>query len=256
MIWKQMLPISAKELSERFFRKLAMSSAPTPCCSSHYQNVDQDSHCTVMAILHYDHPKQLVFCRIGDTKWTTLDSDECYADLLYFSKNKLFYALCDSGSIESWDLTDPSFPKRSLAISTVPPHFSSDSTQYLVESSGDLLMVIRHWGDCPNDLDNNIMTWKFDVYKRDFVENNWVHVPSLNDHILFIGQNHAVSLSAHEFPGLRKNSIYFTPEYLDLDEQSWGCWDLGVFNLENKILYQFDLRLEIQASPIWVVPQL
>ncbi|XP_059638906.1 uncharacterized protein LOC132281194 [Cornus florida] len=171
MLWKERSPRSCHFLGETIFKKVVMSSAPTPFASDHYQNAadQEDPHCTVMAILDTEHPKRLAFCRIGDTSWNALDSPVwgSYDDLLYFSKNKLFYAVSRSGDVESWNLSDPSSPKRSLeiSISTDPPilqptmnnHQQSvrsypytNPSKYLVESSGALLMVLRYRRFHPN----------------------------------------------------------------------------------------------------------
>ncbi|XP_059638877.1 uncharacterized protein LOC132281164 [Cornus florida] len=272
MIWKHMSLVSALDVSHNFFRKVVMSSAPSPF------GADQDSRCTVMAIYGQEDPQRLAFCRIGDTSWTALNSPltDSYVDLLYFSKTQLFYALTHNGYVESWNLSDPSSPERSLAISTMPPklqptmnnhqqsvrsHDYAHTTMYLAESSEELVMVLRHKcfnrGVFPFSVVAKENTAAFDVYKLDFVENKWVYVPSLCDRLLFIGQNHSVSLSANDFPGLRKNSIYFAPENVgsDSDGAPEGCNDLGVFNLEDDSLQRLDLEY-MEPSPIWVVPQI
>ncbi|XP_059669910.1 F-box protein At2g26160-like [Cornus florida] len=198
--------------------------------------------------------------------WTALDSPitDSYDDVFYVSKNKLFYALCNNGAVESWDLTNPSSPKRSLVISAELPRYppkmdnhhwcvrrDSYARTCLAESSGELLMVKRYESNA-RDPDMDGKTVAFDVYKRDFVENKWVYVQSLGDRVLFMGQNHSVSLSAHDFPGLRENSIYFTAQSI---ENSYASHDFGVFNLEDDSIHHSDLK-DIQPSPIWVVPDL
>lgn len=55
-------------------------------------------------------------------------------------------------------------------------------------------------------------TLMFDVYLLDSSEENWDEVDNLKNVALFLGGNHSMSLSAHDFSGFEKNSIYFTDD--------------------------------------------
>ncbi|KAL7209811.1 hypothetical protein ACSBR1_031388 [Camellia fascicularis] len=141
---------------------------------------------------------------------------------------------------------------------------------YLVESIGELLIVIRYIGefvrhdgevvhktDIDHDLIYPYITKLFHVYKLDLKKENWEKVESLGDRILFLGRNQSMSLSASDFSEYKKNSIYFTDDYWDrMDEHyEYGGHDMGIFNLGDGSIIRgiYDLR-RLEPSPIWVVP--
>ncbi|XP_059666273.1 uncharacterized protein LOC132312058 [Cornus florida] len=278
MLWNNYSPISSQDLNkeEVFFKKIVLSSAPSPFPSNHHLHIENTNNnsnnnntneestcscdCTVMAIQGYKQYK-LAFCKIGDTSWTALNGAATgYNDVIYFSKEQTFYAFSHSDEIiEAWDLSNPASPKNTSIISHLPPwvHPTMDEHQsllrrvwdpdhYLVESSGELLMVVRYYKD-----GKQIKTILFDVYKLDFVNKEWLLLPSLGNRALFVGLNDSVSVSASDFPGLAMNCIYFTnPGILPEDFH-----DLGIFNLEdNTITPIYDYDLKIQLPSIWIVP--
>lgn len=58
--------------------------------------------------------------------------------------------------------------------------------------------------------DSRLPFW-FTVFKLDRGFRHWEEVESVgDDSVLFVGNNHAISLSAHDFPLLQSDSIYFT----------------------------------------------
>ncbi|XP_059635829.1 uncharacterized protein LOC132278009 [Cornus florida] len=206
-----------------------------------------------MAIQGYQEYK-LAFCKIGDTAWTAL-----------------------KGEGKLWDLRNPASPKNTLIISHWPPllhptirdhHWLRQALhpdRYLVESSGELLMVVRYYNHNVDDDGNyqpKIITQDssrpkktiiFDVYKLDFVNMDWLLLPSLGpDRALFIGLNDSISVSPVDFPGLAMNCIYFTCPNAELLEDTH---DLGVFNFEdNNITPIYHYDLDIQLPSLWIVP--
>ncbi|XP_059669449.1 uncharacterized protein LOC132314627 [Cornus florida] len=239
--------VSSETLHEDFFKKIVS------CSLLPYSKSNSNHNCTVVTIQGYQS-YQLAFCRIGDSSWTALEGTlDPYKDLVFFSEHQLFYALGSCG-LEAWDLCNPASPKSTFITESMPPTMSfvnegvecCCTRSYLVESSGDLLMVNRYYSRaiCSK-------TIAFDVYRLDFVGKDWEYVPSLGDRVLVIGANHAESLSAHDFPGLFPNSIYFTAYNTSISN------DLGFFNLEDKSIYRRHLgKKKVQPSPTWIVPQL
>ncbi|XP_059668962.1 uncharacterized protein LOC132314064 [Cornus florida] len=207
--------------------------------------------------------------------------------LYIFSKDGCFYSPGNEyefHQLEAWDLSDHSCPKDQL----IDPTFSSPQTiqemkdyqsshrqicyfvKHLVESSGDLLLVIRFFilesvseEDQFEDLYDKPMfhrTLRLDVHKLNFDLNKWEPVACLNDRALFVGYNHSFSLSTRDYPELSENSIYFT-EYSEEE----GIYpntghDNGVFHLEDKSITYYcthDWKLiELHSfwvpSPVWV----
>ncbi|EEF34009.1 conserved hypothetical protein [Ricinus communis] len=98
----------------------------------------------------------------------------------------------------------------------------------------------------------------FHVYRLDSSEQNWVEVESLNNQVLFLGMNHSMSLSAQDFSGCDRNSIYFTDDnlYQMYEDYSYGGHDFGKFSLEDKVVKLFNgHKIEkVDPSPLWIVP--
>ncbi|XP_027063202.1 putative F-box protein At5g55150 [Coffea arabica] len=208
---------------------------------------------------------QLAFCRVGDETWTALNGPRSsYQDIMYLSKHGKFYALCESDHLEAWDLSCPSSPKMTLVKSEYPSlRFfaglnSGDELEraqlcrkkYLVDSSGELLLVLR-------------LTKCFDVFKLDFDENKWMKVTSLGGRSLFLGTNECISVCAGDYinPGLRlrEDSIYFTCVDAEVEPNTTsGAYHLGVFSMKNReidVLYQDEYR-KMDPHPVWIFPGL
>ncbi|XP_059654768.1 uncharacterized protein LOC132301543 [Cornus florida] len=198
--------------------------------------------------------------------------------------------------IKAFDLTDPSCPKREIIEPSSCP-MDLDTTKefmrsnifwrcltFLVESSGDLLFVVRfsdiEIGDeVDEDDDLEEKDWvnedyippfypsvNFDVYKLNFDQNKWERVDCISDRALFVGRNHSFSLSTSDYPELRENSIYFTVNYQDCDHVSH---DSGIFHLKDKSITPY-CPLTFKSSklrsitvpeehqpawvPVWVAP--
>ncbi|XP_059669047.1 uncharacterized protein LOC132314169 [Cornus florida] len=206
-------------------RDVVLSSSPS-------SSLDNDQ-CTTTTTAVMNYGGYLYFCKLGvDERWTLLSEGNCHycCDLIYFSKDGRFYA---SGNqyeyhqLEAWDLTDHSCPKHQL----IDPTFSSPRTipemidyyksfnywqvsfvKYLVESSGDLLLVFRIFNTefVPGGKENDSYsspkfhrTLRFVVHKLNFKLNKWEHVECLDDRSLFVGYNHSFSLSTRDYPELR-----------------------------------------------------
>ncbi|XP_077243068.1 putative F-box protein At3g25750 isoform X8 [Tasmannia lanceolata] len=135
--------------------------------------------------------------------------------------------------------------------------------RYLVESSGELLNVCRYYemhpmyvrylilgsskcldGDFdPRNLGWTMRTSYFEVSKLDQNTGKWIELESLGDQVLFLGLNSSLSLSALDFPQLKRNCIYFTD---DSDVNNEGI-DNGVYDLENE-----SIKPCYPNSPSWI----
>ncbi|KAA8526986.1 hypothetical protein F0562_008785 [Nyssa sinensis] len=180
--------------------------------------------------------------------------------------------------LETWDLRDSSSPKHTNFRIPLPSRFCfpqemseceqllrcyCNCRRYIVESTGDLLIVFRYCVEAV-DMDGNIIddmfeyedssepvygTVRFDVYKLHRQQNKWSYIKSIGDRALFLGINHSLSLSSKDFPELRGNSIYFTDDDLDelrTEETSIGGLDLGIFNLEDNSVKPYYPRGNLQ----------
>ncbi|XP_059666358.1 uncharacterized protein LOC132312115 [Cornus florida] len=288
--------LSSRRMSGCYVTKLAMSSSPSlPCYSSSSKpELDDNNDCTIMAI--YGSNEAIAFCKPGNDRWTVLDGlFKAYGDIIYFSKDQRFYAMNSYDSIEAWDLTDPSCPKNQvfdkISFGLKKPGAKFDGSyncvldHYLVESSGNLLLVSRYKAVSvdrtgivhPRRLEEKVVVnnndneeWEshflhddaaywtlgFDVHRLDFDCNKWEPVECLGDRALFVGTNHSFSLSTLDYPELTGNSIYFTDDNFIAFNDTYRGHDNGVFHLkDNNIKPCYPNRLKIfDPHPIWVAP--
>ncbi|XP_057991434.1 putative F-box protein At5g38270 [Hevea brasiliensis] len=237
-----------------------------------------------VVVLIFGYLSRLAFCKKGDSGWTILSgASQGYCDIIYI--NDFFYALTSDSSIEVWDFhaslpikkreIHPSTTREMLEATKCFGNLHSCQT-YLVESSGDLLLVLRYIGNFVNEEGEVVdeayllsgdstqplvcpyQTLMFHVCKLDSREQKWVGVDNLKDEVLFLGGNHSMSLLAQYCSGFEKNSIYFTDDNWNQmnEDDLYGGHDLGKFSLEEKIVkpfYACDLR-RIDPPPFWIVP--
>ncbi|XP_059638432.1 uncharacterized protein LOC132280674 [Cornus florida] len=238
----------------------------------------------------------IAFCKPGNDRWTILDgSRPPYSDIVYFSKDQRFYAINSDCSMEAWDLRDPSCPKIQVfdGASLRPGKLGHElrlsyncvKRNYLVESSGDLLLLSRFVAlsvaesgiDHPESFkerfyrylrteaiernyyirDNDAYwTLGFDVHKLDYYHGKWEPVECLGDRALFVGSNHSFSLSTLDYPELIGNSIYFSDDNFEEFNNVYHGHDNGIFCLgDNNLKRFYPVRLKIiDPHPVWVAP--
>ncbi|KAI3865675.1 hypothetical protein MKW92_017531 [Papaver armeniacum] len=95
---------------------------------------------------------------------------------------------------------------------------------------------------------------------RCFTIPKWVEVKSLGDQILFFGTNSSLFLLASEFSGCQGNSIYFTNDYSEAnDDGIHGIHDSGVFNMKDCSIEALPYCTigydwSFMPPPIWITP--
>ncbi|XP_059458451.1 putative F-box protein At5g38270 [Corylus avellana] len=253
--------------------------------------LDEDNKSAVVVVI-YGTPSKLAFCNNFDNTWSDLGGTgsrgEEYSDIICY--NNQLYALTDSGSVQLWDFrSNP--PKKIMnfrpsgqsTVNVDMENFPQDKFSnrfYLVESSGDLLLVNRVFGNFFNSegvaideaglLDTEdthplvcpYRTKQFHVYKLDSIRNTWEKVESLPDQTMFLGGNHSLSLSTWDLhEGCETNTIYFTDDnWAQMNEDYlYGGHDLGQFNLASGNLQTgvqccclYSERMD--PPPFWIIP--
>ncbi|KAM6552000.1 hypothetical protein CsatB_001808 [Cannabis sativa] len=137
----------------------------------------------------------------GPQIWIKIEPYFCSFDVIHFKG--LFYAIINDGTLRSFDLRSPCVDStvRELAREIPLPHLGLK--RYLVESYGHIILVERffRW-----DIKDEIRrTWRYCMES-----NNWIHMKSLGEMALFLGDNSSVSVLATRFNGIQPNCIYFT----------------------------------------------
>ncbi|KMT13202.1 hypothetical protein BVRB_4g086060 [Beta vulgaris subsp. vulgaris] len=138
---------------------------------------------------------------------------------------------------------------------------------YLVESFGDLLMVLRykeevHDPNDPTEWDYTVCyrTVGFEVYKLNFGAKTWEEVDDLGDVAIFVGNNSSMSVHASGTYNCKCNCVYFT----DDEWQFWGeptlfgGHDIGLYDMENSVIekvYDGDDVHSSFCAPLWFMPK-
>jgi hypothetical protein len=130
---------------------------------------------------------------------------------------------------------------------------------------GDLLLVSRSLEfEDPDDenADPEIplpkYTGEIKLRKVDVGTMRLVEIDCLPDHVLFLGHNHALCLSAKEYPALKGNHAYLTDddEYISQRRscrRDIGVLDLGSNSKEDLVSPQLWSNW---PAPVWITPNL
>ncbi|KAF8405484.1 hypothetical protein HHK36_010391 [Tetracentron sinense] len=187
-----------REMRDLFLKKVILSSSPSSA----------DGDYIVMAILN--ETGLLAFCRKGDLLWTVMaEALPYYEDVIYYKG--LFYAVDKHGRVAICDVHSLS----SMVTIIEPTLLSSGDILYLVNSSGEILLVSRYLEPGHAAAAEFYKTCRFEVFKLDPSRLKWDEVKSLDDHMLFLGKNSSLSLLASDFSGFKGNCIYFTDDYTE-----------------------------------------
>ncbi|KAJ8530313.1 hypothetical protein K7X08_037148 [Anisodus acutangulus] len=190
---------------------------------------------------------KLIMYRSGGTEWEIVDELSLpYDDVIMKDGN--FYAVDNTGKGVVVNLSCGVTPELKVVANSV---FGGDK-KFLIESCGELLMVDKYLSIGPEDdlgYNENIgfyeefdcymseRTVKFKVYKLDGDMQRWVEVTSLEDRMLFVGDNCTFSVLVSELDSRCKgNCILFADQYFCSTEDDGGLWKnhgIGVFSLEN-----------------------
>ncbi|KAL2557452.1 ABC transporter family protein [Forsythia ovata] len=244
---------------ESFVKKIAISSNPQSKNNLH----DYNHECVILAI--YGEFGVLAFARLGDTLWTNIQVPSCCYDDVLYHKGR-FYAVDCHGVVVVCDINDNNDPKA-IVVAPAPSETHDQIQKYLVESSGDLLLVSRIRGGTlfEGDDDDNkkalYYTIDFSILRlEEYHEegNNYAYkltkVNTLEDRALFLGNNVSTSLPSSEC--IKANCIYFTDDNHELfciGEPGGGGRDTGIFDIENGIIqsnYAGESR-SCLSPPLW-----
>ncbi|PIA42647.1 hypothetical protein AQUCO_02000235v1 [Aquilegia coerulea] len=209
--------------------------------------------CVVMAI--YSKYSVLAFARPGDKTWTPLDCPkESHKDI--YSYNGQFYAISSNGILRICEIDTPH--PRTIDFMPPPAKIKPWEMFYLVGMSGDLHLVVRLF-DTDEDAPEGIYRCKaeyFEVYKLDFHSKKWIELSDLGDYALFVGTNTSFAISTSGYPGLKRNSVYFTDDTMEC-YKSGGGRDMGIFDFQTKNFTHFYAGSDILSSfspPLFFVP--
>ncbi|PIA45608.1 hypothetical protein AQUCO_01600075v1 [Aquilegia coerulea] len=216
---------------------------------------------------HGQYFRRLAFFRPGDNAWTLLHYEGQIQDII-FCRDR-FYALDDNGIVSVWDMNDahPTMERVLQVAQSIPTKSEySSSKGYIVESSGNLLQVIRNI-KYVNNIEpflviRHYFTSEFCIFKLDENRGEWIQTDNLQGCALFLGHNSSLSLLASDFPKCRPNSIYFTDdnltEYALRAHLGIGPYDMGIFDVKDGTIKPHypneSIMLTSIPPPIWIEP--
>uniref|UniRef100_A0ACD5VC46 Uncharacterized protein n=1 Tax=Avena sativa TaxID=4498 RepID=A0ACD5VC46_AVESA len=205
----------------------------------------------IVALIHNPH-RQLSVARIGDDRWTWLPPHAFFDDCVF--KDGLLYAVNTDGEIHAFDLlAGPDNKVTTCKMILGRSEVVKCSSMYIVQAPwGDLLQVWRSFSDYDLEPEpGSHEYWNTDrirIYKvvDGAGKKGREKVRCLGDHVLFLGHNQSLCLSAKECPGLKANHAYFTDDsFLWKKGFENNSRDIGILNLCN------NTREEIVSPQLW-----
>jgi hypothetical protein len=211
----------------------------------------------IVVLIHNPYG-QLSFARLGDSKWTWLPPHSGFLDCIY--KDGLLYAVTSHGAVHAFNFRGP-IVTAELIMDRVKEYSTGENIYIVQAPCGDLLQVWRtqegiEGADYASLLTN---TTNIKIYKVDTRAKKLVGINSLDDHVLLLGHNQTLCLSAQEYLHLKANHVYFT----DDEETYISGWknnrrDIGIFDLANNSCDEL-VAPQLWSNwptPIWISPSL
>ncbi|KAM3224588.1 hypothetical protein ACQJBY_057767 [Aegilops geniculata] len=189
--------------------------------------------------------RKTLFWRPGDADWTMMYERGTFEiDSIAFLQGKAYYI--DVGNTIIFcglDGTDPS-PKctRMCRIRSVAnklckcDRFHPVHGVHLVACNGELLLVVLRLGSHPSPAE---------VYKPEWMPDRQVELHEramdLGDYSLFVGRGDTFSLSAKEFPSIKRNCVYYA-DYRHHNPKYW----ISVFHLGSDVTEEIPYPEELK----------
>ncbi|KAK1644489.1 hypothetical protein QYE76_062294 [Lolium multiflorum] len=214
---------------------------------------------TYVVVLIHNPKRQLSFARVGDNKWTWLPPHDLYEDCTY--KDGMLYAVTATGELHAFDFS--SGPVVTVEMILQMRNVYGCGYMYVVQAPwGDLLLIWRLCED--HDLEpepGSSVFWnttKYKIYEFDITRSKLKEIDCLHEHVLFLGHNQSLCLSAEEYPSLKANHVYFTD-----DNVFWTLRlknnhrDMGILNLDDNSKEEVVSQIFSNfPAPIWITPDL
>jgi hypothetical protein len=186
-----------------------------------------------IVVLIHNPIRQLSFARVGDDKWTWLPPHEGYDDCTY--KDGLLYAVTRTGELHAFDFN--SGPLATVEMIIRMRNLYDCGYMYIVQAPwGDLLLMWRivEYHNLEPEPGATVFwnTTGYKIYEFDPSGSKLKEINRLCGHVLFLGHNQSLYLSADEYPSLKANRAYFTDDnYFWTTELKNNHCDMAILNL-------------------------
>ncbi|KAM3253634.1 hypothetical protein ACQJBY_047619 [Aegilops geniculata] len=223
-----------------------------------FHDASTGSYIVVLIHRPYTH---LSFARVGDEKWTLLEPHCDYQDCTY--KDGLLYAATTMGEIHAFDLSGPDGVTMKI-IKGGDEGFDPDAVHIVQAPWGGLLLVsrLKEFEDPDEDVDLKITvpnTREIKLHRVDDGAERLVEVDCLPEHVLFLGLNDSLCLSAKDYPPLKGNHAYFTDDQQYNQARKSSRRDIGVVGFGNYHSKEDLVSPQLWSnwpSPVWITPSL
>lgn len=181
---------------------------------------------------------KLAVWRRGEAGWNTIDVT-CFKDIIYH--NQKFYAVDSDGLTIAVDCNTSNYV--TIVVDQRQPRFGDGHFKHLIEIDQDLYLAVKYWlAGYPRrtrDVDHpefNIYPVELIIYKLDEASGQWVEaMEGFENRVLFVGDGCCYSVLANEFPGTKRNSIYFSDVLFKESEDAYPGWLCGVYDIQHRV---------------------
>ncbi|CAA3020618.1 F-box SKIP23-like isoform X1 [Olea europaea subsp. europaea] len=189
----------------------------------------------------------LSFAKHGDGAWTDVPFSVPVSLINIVCFKDKVLALTGVGSLLLIDIEGPDCP-RALCIASPPGNTKGWKNMYLVESSENLLLVLRY---------KHQLKLKFKVYKFDILQRKWMASVDIGNNILFVDDYGCTSVSA--CGSIKPNCIYFAQDNLESSVLPQQEQTLIICNIKDDStdIQRIDAKpTTFYACPVWTTPAL
>ncbi|XP_071695844.1 putative F-box protein At5g55150 [Rutidosis leptorrhynchoides] len=205
----------------------------------------------------------LGFCRIGDDKWTPIETGwggrisdiTCYDGRVYYFDSNFHIRSCDVYGEDNMVIVDVSrLPKEYHAYDNIGAYVLGLDDDDDDDTRKRLLVVIRETNfDVLADFET-CKTTSFRVYEFDLQSKRWSKVNDLGNKTLFVG--YSSSFWIQDALGVIKaNCIYFTDDILYRYSKN-GAADMGIYHMSGGTIEPHFTGESVSKvlPPIWIQP--
>ncbi|XP_043715917.1 putative F-box protein At4g22180 [Telopea speciosissima] len=231
-------------------------------------SMEINKHCLVVALDTY---MQLFFCRLGDKSWRSMPLNPHgktpFLGSLVFYRGQL-YSLSEKGKLWVRNLTveglsgNASKCRVAFPVNVFDDDVDDSIECYLVESQGNLLLVIRFINKEPRRTLSFLIFMLLESNDSNDPNGSYVWERQMNlddDQTLFVSRycSKSVSLSSREYVGLQGNSIYFTDDvYYQFEKREYP--EMGIYHIDDG---RVERCLPLDLYPfenlsIWITPSI
>ncbi|XP_078151689.1 F-box protein At2g26160-like [Carex rostrata] len=215
------------------------------------KEVAYQSSCTTVALITCG--RSLHICRIGDDKWKKINTSVYrICDVIEFKG--LLYFVASHAALFAIETN----PITKVTLIAGSPNMVDASQYYLVESSGDLLLIARFLS-CIGDK----KTIGFTVYRLEEEPKGkvWKKIENLHDQVLFVGCNRTLCLDSNLYPECHGNCIYFADDsglvdHTRVPSPLINAHDNGVYHMNDRKIEPFmeGINGRLPLPTIWFSP--